>query len=218
MTRFTLPESELPTAWFNILPRLAEPLEPPLHPATREPVGPDDLAPLFPMALIQQEMSPEPVDRHPRRGPRHPQAVAADPAGAGRAPRGGPRHPGAHLLQGRVGVARGLAQAQQRGAAGLLQQGRGDHPARHRDRRRPVGLVAGVRHLAVRARVQGLHGAGLVRAEALPQGDDAALGCRRGAVAGRRPGQPGLAGQRHLRRGPRRGGPRRHPLRPRARC
>jgi tryptophan synthase beta chain len=60
MPRFHLPESELPSAWFNLLPRLAEPLDPPLHPATRQPVGPDDLAPLFPMALIQQEMSPEP--------------------------------------------------------------------------------------------------------------------------------------------------------------
>lgn len=60
MPRFNLPESQLPTAWFNLLPRLAAPLEPPLHPATRQPVGPDDLAPLFPMALIEQEMSAQP--------------------------------------------------------------------------------------------------------------------------------------------------------------
>ena len=60
MARFTLPESKLPTAWFNVLPRLEAPLEPPLHPATRQPVGPDDLAPLFPTGLIEQEMSPTP--------------------------------------------------------------------------------------------------------------------------------------------------------------
>ncbi|HEY5154516.1 MAG TPA: TrpB-like pyridoxal phosphate-dependent enzyme [Acidimicrobiales bacterium] len=60
MSRFTLSEDQLPTAWFNILPRLDTPLDPPLHPATREPVGPDDLAPLFPMALIGQEMSADP--------------------------------------------------------------------------------------------------------------------------------------------------------------
>lgn len=60
MARFDLTTDQLPTAWFNLLPRLAEPLQPPLHPATREPVGPDDLAPLFPMALIAQEMSTEP--------------------------------------------------------------------------------------------------------------------------------------------------------------
>jgi tryptophan synthase beta chain len=58
--RYHLAAEKLPTAWFNALPRLPEPLQPPLHPATREPVGPDDLAPLFPMALIEQEMTPAP--------------------------------------------------------------------------------------------------------------------------------------------------------------
>ena len=58
--RFHLAAEKMPTAWFNMLPRLPEPLQPPLHPGTREPVGPDDLAPLFPMALIEQEMSPGP--------------------------------------------------------------------------------------------------------------------------------------------------------------
>ncbi|MGD0833413.1 MAG: TrpB-like pyridoxal phosphate-dependent enzyme [Candidatus Dormibacteria bacterium] len=57
--RWNLPPADLPTAWFNVLPRLEVPLQPPLHPATREVVGPDDLAPLFPMALIAQEMSGE---------------------------------------------------------------------------------------------------------------------------------------------------------------
>jgi tryptophan synthase beta chain len=55
--RFHLPAEQMPTSWFNALPRMPEPLQPPLHPATREPIGPDDLAPLFPMALIEQEMS-----------------------------------------------------------------------------------------------------------------------------------------------------------------
>ena len=58
--RWTLPPDRLPDAWFNVVPHLPAPLDPPLHPATREPVGPDDLAPLFPMALIGQEMSVEP--------------------------------------------------------------------------------------------------------------------------------------------------------------
>jgi tryptophan synthase beta chain len=58
--RFDLPSDGIPTAWYNALPRLPEPLQPPLHPATREPVGPDDLAPLFPMALIEQEVSTAP--------------------------------------------------------------------------------------------------------------------------------------------------------------
>jgi tryptophan synthase beta chain len=55
--RFHLPADRLPTAWYNALPRLPEPMQPPLHPGTREPVGPADLGPLFPMALIEQEMS-----------------------------------------------------------------------------------------------------------------------------------------------------------------
>ena len=58
--RFDLPSDAIPTAWYNALPRLPEPMQPPLHPGTREPVGPDDLSPLFPMALIEQEMSAAP--------------------------------------------------------------------------------------------------------------------------------------------------------------
>src|SRR4249920_4095802 len=58
-TRFVLPQSQIPTAWYNALPDLPEPLQPPLHPGTKQPVGPDDLAPLFPMALIGQEVSTE---------------------------------------------------------------------------------------------------------------------------------------------------------------
>jgi len=58
--KYILDENELPKKWFNILPKLPEPLAPPLHPATNEPIGPDDLAPLFPMGLIKQEMSGEP--------------------------------------------------------------------------------------------------------------------------------------------------------------
>jgi tryptophan synthase beta chain len=58
--RWTMPSDRVPEAWFNVAPNLPTPLDPPLHPATRQPVGPDDLAPLFPMALIGQEVSAEP--------------------------------------------------------------------------------------------------------------------------------------------------------------
>jgi tryptophan synthase beta chain len=57
--RWNLSPDDLPTAWFNVAPHLKAPLEPPLHPGTREPIGPADLAPLFPMALIAQEVSTE---------------------------------------------------------------------------------------------------------------------------------------------------------------
>ncbi|GAA4679971.1 TrpB-like pyridoxal phosphate-dependent enzyme [Pseudonocardia yuanmonensis] len=60
MSRWTLPPDRIPSAWFNVAPHLPEPVDPPLHPGTREPVGPDDLAPLFPMELIGQEVSTAP--------------------------------------------------------------------------------------------------------------------------------------------------------------
>jgi tryptophan synthase beta chain len=58
--KILLPEDQLPSAWRNLVPDLPTPPDPYLHPATREPVGPADLAPLFPMALIAQEVSAEP--------------------------------------------------------------------------------------------------------------------------------------------------------------
>ena len=58
-TKFFLSEKELPNQWYNILADLPTPLKPPLHPVTQKPLGPEDLAPLFPMELIKQEMSPE---------------------------------------------------------------------------------------------------------------------------------------------------------------
>ena len=57
--RFLLPEDELPTHFTNIAADLPEPLPPPLHPGTKEPIGPEALAPLFPMELIKQEVSTE---------------------------------------------------------------------------------------------------------------------------------------------------------------
>ncbi|MEU8635967.1 TrpB-like pyridoxal phosphate-dependent enzyme [Amycolatopsis sp. NPDC048633] len=56
-TKYILDEADLPTQWYNVIPDLPEPPPPPLHPGTREPVGPDDLAPLFPQALIAQEVT-----------------------------------------------------------------------------------------------------------------------------------------------------------------
>lgn len=57
--QYNLPQSRIPTAWYNILPDLPKPPAPALHPGTLQPLGPDDLAPLFPMALIMQEVSME---------------------------------------------------------------------------------------------------------------------------------------------------------------
>ncbi len=58
-TKFLLDEKELPKNWYNIAADLPVPLAPPLHPATQQAIGPADLAPLFPTALIEQEVSTE---------------------------------------------------------------------------------------------------------------------------------------------------------------
>jgi tryptophan synthase beta chain len=58
-TKFTLDESRMPTQWYNIQADLPKPLPPYLHPMTKKPLGPEDLAPLFPMELIKQEVSQE---------------------------------------------------------------------------------------------------------------------------------------------------------------
>src|SRR5215469_6953486 len=58
-TKYLLSEDEMPRAWYNIAADLPRPPDPVLHPGTGQPVGPADLAPLFPMALILQEVSTE---------------------------------------------------------------------------------------------------------------------------------------------------------------
>jgi tryptophan synthase beta chain len=58
--RYLLSADDVPPAWFNAIPHLPTPLSPPLHPGTSEPITAEDLAPLFPQALIGQEMSAEP--------------------------------------------------------------------------------------------------------------------------------------------------------------
>lgn len=68
MKKYILTEQEMPSQWYNIMADMPTPMEPPLHPGTGQPCGPEDLSPIFPMALIEQEMStqqwidiPEPV-------------------------------------------------------------------------------------------------------------------------------------------------------------
>jgi tryptophan synthase beta chain len=57
--KYLLDDARLPTHWYNIAADLPEPAPPVLHPGTKRPIGPDDLAPLFPMSLILQEVSTE---------------------------------------------------------------------------------------------------------------------------------------------------------------
>src|SRR5579859_7358176 len=57
--KYVLSEDQMPTAWYNIQADLPAPVPAVLHPGTGQPIGPDDLAPLFPMELIAQEVSRE---------------------------------------------------------------------------------------------------------------------------------------------------------------
>ncbi len=56
-TKIVLPDREIPKQWYNIAADMPNPPKPPLHPATKQPVGPDDLKAIFPMSLIEQEVS-----------------------------------------------------------------------------------------------------------------------------------------------------------------
>jgi tryptophan synthase beta chain len=60
-TEFLLPAEAIPETWYNLLADFPEPLPPPLHPGTRQPITPDMMAPLFPESLIAQEMCPQPA-------------------------------------------------------------------------------------------------------------------------------------------------------------
>lgn len=57
--RFSLPQADIPAAWYNVLADLSEPLPPPLHPGTKQPVTPDLMTAIFPENLVMQEMTPE---------------------------------------------------------------------------------------------------------------------------------------------------------------
>ena len=120
-TKFILDESQIPTQWYNIIPDLPAPPPPPLHPGTLQPVGPDDLAPLFPMELIRQEVTGESYVDIP--GEVIDVYKLWRPTPLFRAHRLEKllNTPGADLLQVRGRVPGRVAQAEYRGAAGLLQ-------------------------------------------------------------------------------------------------
>ena len=224
--KYVLDESRIPRDWYNLLADLPSPPPPVLHPGTLEPVGPDDLAPLFPMSLIAQEVStdreieiPEPVrDVYRQWRP--------TPAVPGASAREGAEDAGADLLQVRGRQPGRQSQAQHGGRAGLLQQGGGRQEDRDRDRRRAVGLRARVRRRALRHRDSGVHGPGLVQPEAVSSRlhGDVRRALRREPVDGdqfrpagprRVAGQQRQPGHRDLRGGRDRGQPRRYEVRAR---
>jgi predicted alternative tryptophan synthase beta-subunit len=95
-TKITLEENEIPECWYNIVADMPNKPLPPLNPATQEPIGPEALAPLFPMALIEQEVSAE-------------RWVEADAVVSSARVGKGARYPRAHLLQVRGRQPGGIA-------------------------------------------------------------------------------------------------------------
>ncbi len=68
-TKIVLSDSEIPSKWYNIMADMPNLPGPPLHPATKQPIGPDDLEAIFPMSLIEQEVST--LNQHPATSPIH---------------------------------------------------------------------------------------------------------------------------------------------------
>ena len=184
--QISLSESDQPTRWYNILHDLPTPAA--AGPAPRHrPAG----GARRPLAALPDGPDPpgglrRPVRRDPRRGARRLPPLATLAAVPRPPAREGARHAGADLLQVRGREPGRLAQAEHGRAAGLLQRQGRHQEAHHRDRRRPVGHGPGLRLRAVRPRVRGVAGAGVVRPEALPADDDRDLR-RHGAPQPERP-------------------------------
>ena len=184
-TKYVLDEERIPTHWVNLMPDLpGEPL-PPLSPATMEPAGPPDLAPIFPMALIEQEVSAEPEIEIPDEVREIYSLWRPTPLFRARRLEKALGTP-AHIYYKYEGVSpagshkpnSAVPQAYYNREAGIrklvTETGAGQW-----------GSSAGARLQAVRPRVRGLHGRGQLRPEAVPAGDDRDLGRDRSTAAPR---------------------------------
>ena len=175
--RWNLPAGQMPEAWFNVVPHLPEPLaagSAPGHPPARRPRRPRAAVP---DGAHRPGGDRRAVGRHPRRGLDVLRLVAPDAARAR-----------AERLERALGTpARIYYKDESVSPAGshkpntavpqaFYNKAEGISAARHRDRRRPVGQRACLRLRLVRPGVQGVHGARLVRPEALPPGDDGGVG------------------------------------------
>ena len=170
-TKINLPESELPTHWYNIVPDLPNPPPAVLHPGTHEPVGPDDLAPLFPMDLILQEVATDrfiEIPEEVREVYRLWRPTPLYRAHALEKMIGGP----ARIYYKYEGVSPvGSHKPNTAVPSGVLQRKSWCQEAVHGDRGRAVGLGIGVCLLGLRTGMRRLSGACLIRPEAVPQID-----------------------------------------------
>ena len=196
-TKYVLEESALPRHWYNVRADMPNPMLPILHPGTGQPVGPDDLAPLFPMELILQEVSEEPEI-----------AVPEEVLDLYRLWRPTPLYR-AHRLEAATGTrSRIFYKYEGTSPAGSHKPNTAVAQAFYnkREGRKRLATETGAGQWGsalafackqLRPRVQGLHGSRLVRPEAVPPLDDPDVGRddRREPVRGheRRPRDPGRA-------------------------
>ncbi len=168
-----LDESEIPRQWYNIMADIK--MNPPIRP-DGSPLEPGDLAPVFPMNLIEQEVSTERWIDIPDEVLEKYLIWRPTPLVPGRGPGEGPRHAGQDLLQERGRQPSGEPQAEYGGRPGLLQQGVRHQEDLHRDRGRAVGECPRLCLHPVRPRAQGLHGEDQLPAEAVSADHDGDLG------------------------------------------
>ena len=190
--KFVLDEKDIPKTWYNLTADLPKPLPPVLHPGTKQPIGPADLEPLFPMELILQEVTgeryldiPQPIRdvyRMWRPAPliraRRLEQKLGTPAKIyfkyeGVSPAGSHKPNTA------------VAQAWYNKQAGVKR-------SEHRDRGRAVGFFARLRGCSVRHRRDRVPGARVVRSEALPASADGNLRRALHCVAVERDGKRSL--------------------------
>jgi len=174
-TKFLLDEKDIPTKWYNIQADFKTPAPPVLHPGTKQPIGPADLAPLFPMELIKQEVSRERWIEIPDEVRDVLRLWRPSPLYRARRLEKALGTP-AHIYYKYEGVSRPAATSPTPPSRRRTTTRRKGHAAQHRDRRRAVGLRARARQPDVRPAVQGVHGQGLVPAEAVSPDHDGDVG------------------------------------------
>ncbi len=119
--QFILSQNDIPTEWYNIAADLDEPPPPPLHPATQQPCGPEDLAPIFPMHVLEQEMSTQRWIKIPEEVLEVLAQWRPSPLVQGYRARESSEDSGEDILQIRRRQPRGKSQTQYRDRSGLLQ-------------------------------------------------------------------------------------------------
>ena len=187
-TKILLSEDQIPRQWYNIIPDMPGPLAPVINPQTLKPVTPEDMLAIFPMSLIEQEMSPNRWIDIPDEVREIYKLWRPSPLLPRPSPGKGPRNTGQDLLQVRRGLPGRLPQTELGHPPGLLQQTGRHPPSGNRDRRRSVGQFPGPGLFHVRPGMHGLHGQGLLHPETVPQEHDAAVGRNRASPP--RPNSP----------------------------